>query len=68
MHKEKASAMPNSEEIGECYRHAVECDRQAAAETDPQVRQRLFELKQRWLILARSYEFNKPLTPGSSSK
>ena len=34
--------MPNAtEEIRECYRHAVECAWQVAAETDPQVRQQL---------------------------
>jgi hypothetical protein len=37
-----------TEEIRECYRRAVE----------PQVRQQLLELKQRWLLLARRYEFN----------
>jgi hypothetical protein len=47
-----------TEEIRECYRRAVECARQVAAETDPQVRQQLLELKQRWLLLARRYEFN----------
>ena len=56
--------MPNAtEEIRECYRHAVECAWQVAAETDPQVRQQLLEFKQRWLLLARRYEFNSANAP-----
>jgi hypothetical protein len=52
----------SSEQIQECYRQAAECARQADAETDPKVRGHLLELKDRWLSIARSYEYNTPLT------
>jgi hypothetical protein len=51
-----------SEEIRECYRHAEDCARKATAHTDPQTKADFLELEQRWLFLARSYEFTERLT------
>jgi hypothetical protein len=46
-----------SEEIRECYRHAADCARKAAAQTDPGLRGDFLRLEKRWLDLARSMEF-----------
>jgi hypothetical protein len=46
-----------SEEVRECYRHAQDCACKAAAQTDLQLKTDFFNLAQRWLSLARSYEF-----------
>jgi hypothetical protein len=51
-----------SVEIRECYRHAHDCARQAAAQTDPQLKQDFLDTEQRWLFLARSYEFTDQLS------
>lgn len=51
-----------SEEIRECYRHAEDCARQAAAQTDPNLKKDFLLLEERWLCLARSYEFGERLT------
>ena len=51
-----------SEEIRECYRHAEDCARKAATQTDPKRKENFFELEQRWLFLARSWEFAERLT------
>jgi hypothetical protein len=51
-----------SEEIRECHRHAEDCARQAAAQTDPKLKGDFLLLEQRWLFLARSYEFTERLT------
>jgi hypothetical protein len=51
-----------SEQIRECLQHAENCARKAAAQTDPKLKQDFFELEQRWLFLARSYEFTERLT------
>jgi hypothetical protein len=50
------------EEIRECYRHAEDCARKAAAQTDPKRKENFFELERRWLFLARSWEFAERLT------
>ena len=50
------------EEIRECYRHAEDCALKAIAHTDPQLKQDFLDLEQRWLFLARSYEFSERLT------
>ena len=50
-----------SEEICECYRHAENCARKAAAQTDSKIREDFLELEQRWLFLARSYELTERL-------
>jgi hypothetical protein len=50
------------EEIRECYRHAEDCALKAIAHADPQLKQEFFDLEQRWLFLAHSYEFSERLT------
>jgi hypothetical protein len=50
-----------SVEIRECYRHAHDCARQAAFQTDPQLKQDFLDAEGRWLFLARSYEFTEQL-------
>jgi len=51
-----------SEEIRECYRHAEDCARKAAAQTDPKRKENFLELERRWRFLARSWEFAERLT------
>ena len=51
-----------SEEIRECYRHAENCARKAAAQADPKIKDDFLQLEQRWLFLARSYELTERLT------
>jgi len=51
-----------SEEICECFRHAEDCARKAAAQSCPKLKQDFLELERRWLYLARSYEFTERLT------
>lgn len=46
-----------SEQIRECLRHAEDCARNAAAQTDPKLKEDFFDMERRWLFLARSYEF-----------
>jgi hypothetical protein len=55
-----------SEEIRECYRHAEDCARQAAAQTCPNLKQNFLDMERRWMSLARSYEFTEQLTDFSS--
>jgi uncharacterized protein Yka (UPF0111/DUF47 family) len=50
-----------SEEIRECLRHAEDCARKAAAQIDPNLKKDFLDLEQRWLVLARSYEFTERL-------
>jgi hypothetical protein len=51
-----------SKEIRECFRHAEDCAQQAAAQTDPQLKQDFLDLEQHWLFLACSYECTEQLT------
>ena len=51
-----------SEEIRECYQHAEDCARKAAAQTDPKRKENFLELERRWRFLARSWEFAERLT------
>ena len=51
-----------SEQIRECLRHAEDCGRRAAAQTDLQLRQDFLDMERRWLFWARSYEFTARLT------
>ena len=51
-----------SEQIRECLQHAEDCAQQAAAESDPQLKQDFLDTERRWLFLARSYEFTDRLT------
>ena len=48
-----------------CYRHAQDCARKAAEQTDPNLKQDFLELEESWLFLARSFKFNERL--GDSS-
>ena len=54
-----------SEQIRDCYRHAQDCARKAAEQTDPNLKQDFLELEESWLFLARSFKFNERL--GDSS-
>jgi hypothetical protein len=54
-----------SELIRDCYRHAQDCARKAAEQSDPNLKQDFLELEESWLFLARSFEFNERL--GDSS-
>ena len=60
--------LPNeTEEVRECLRRAEECSRQAKAQFDAKFRQAFLDLEQRWLRLARSYEFSERLHIASDS-
>jgi len=50
-----------SEQIRECLQHAEDCARNAAAQTDPGLREDFVRLEKRWLDLARSMEFGERL-------
>ena len=54
-----------SEQIRDCYRHAQDCARKAAEQTDANLKQDFLELEESWLFLARSFNFNERL--GDSS-
>jgi len=51
-----------SKQICECYRHAEDCARKAAAQTDPKIKADFLDSERRWLVLAQSYEFTERLT------
>ena len=58
-----------SEKIRECVRHAEDCARKAAVQTDPQLKEDFLDMERRWFYLARSYEFAERLNdlgPSSS--
>jgi hypothetical protein len=55
-----------SEQIRECFRHAEACAQKAGAQTDPKIKADFLALEQRWLYLARSYEFTERLTDFST--
>jgi hypothetical protein len=48
-----------NDQIRTCLQHAENCARQAAAQTDPKLKQDFWVLERRWLSLARSYEFTQ---------
>jgi hypothetical protein len=48
-----------SEQIRECLRHAEDCARKAAAQTDPKLKEDFLDMERRWLFLARSYELTE---------
>jgi hypothetical protein len=52
--------------IRECLQHAEDCARKAAAQIDPKVKQDFLDLEQRWLSLARSYEFTERISDFSN--
>jgi hypothetical protein len=50
-----------SEQIRDCYAHATECARKAAAQTDQQLMQDFLDMERPWLALAKSYELSQHL-------
>jgi hypothetical protein len=50
-----------SDNIRECYQHAEDCQRRAAMEADPILRQDYLDMALRWRTLAHSYEFTERL-------
>jgi|GEM_PF-2915322 len=46
-----------SKDLRECYRQVEYCARMAEIHSDEATRREFRDLKQRWLMLARSYEF-----------
>jgi hypothetical protein len=57
-----------SEQIRECYDHAEECARKAAAQTNPALKQDFLDMERRWLSLARSYELSDRLGDFSNER
>jgi len=55
-----------NKESREWYQQAAHCERQAAAQTNPKVKQQFLELQRLWLLLAHSYEFTKSQTDFSN--
>lgn len=50
-----------SGEARECHLYAEHCADRARHQSDPQLRQDFLEMQQRWLGLARGYEFAEQL-------
>ena len=50
-----------SEQARECRLYADHCAAKAGLQTDPKLRQVYLHMQQRWLSLARSYEFSERL-------
>jgi hypothetical protein len=48
-----------NDEIQECRRYAEDYRRRARAATDPVLRAELSDMEERWIYLARSYEFTE---------
>jgi hypothetical protein len=55
-----------SEQIRDCYEHAEECARKAAAQSNPRLKQDFLDMERRWLALAKSYELSRRLTDFSN--
>ncbi len=55
-----------SEQVRECLRHAEDCARKAAAQSNPNLKEDFLDMERRWLLLARSYEFTEKLTDFSA--
>ena len=51
-----------SEEMRECFRRAEECERLSKTALTPSAIKDYLEMEQRWLALARSYEFAERLS------
>jgi len=49
-------------EIAECYRHATEARERAKTAGNAETKQDFLDMEQRWLSLARSYEFSERLS------
>jgi hypothetical protein len=57
-----------SEKIRECYRHAEDCERQAAWQTNPDLRKSFLDTAASWVKLAKTYEsMREDGSSGSSS-
>ena len=57
-----------SQQIRECYEHAEDCARKAAAQTDYGLRQDFLDMERRWLTLAKSYELSHRLGDFSNER
>lgn len=55
-----------SEQVRQCHMHAEHCAQQAGVQTDLKLKDDFLEMDQRWLILARSYEFTERLADFSN--
>jgi hypothetical protein len=55
-----------SKQIRDCYQHAEDCARKAAAQTDPRLRQDYLDLEQGWRLLAHSCDLTQRLTDFSN--
>jgi hypothetical protein len=49
------------EGIRECIKHAEDCARRAAAQSDPGLRKDFLDLEKHWLALARSMELTEQI-------
>lgn len=49
-----------SAQLRECYQRAAECERRAL-EVDPSLRQDFIDMAERWMHLARCYDFSEQL-------
>ncbi len=49
--------LTTNKDARECRFHAEHCEDKARLQADPRLRQDFVEMQQRWLSLARSYEF-----------
>jgi hypothetical protein len=58
----RAMVRDHSDEIRECYRHADDCRRRADEATDPGTKEHYLAMEQRWLGLARGYDFAEKLS------
>ena len=56
-----------SDQIRDCYAHAEECARKAAAQTDRRLKQDFLDMEKRWLSLAKSYELSEQLDDSSGA-
>jgi hypothetical protein len=48
-------------EVRDCLRHAEDCAERAKREPNPELQRDFFDMEQRWLRLARSYQFAEQL-------
>ena len=55
-----------SEQLRDCYRHAQDCAREAAEQTDPNLKQDFLVIERRWRSLAGGYvtDFSDENKPG----
>ena len=51
-----------SEQIRECYRRVDDCARNAELTRDPNEKAAFLDMRNRWLLLAHSYEFLERLS------